>query len=87
MLLLRLNLQYVEDWRFDKTQVDPLSVLHQAMKGLTYLHSLGIGELNGMCIYIYTYMYMRFVSELYVLCTHCSMFYCVRILMVYIGIG
>lgn len=34
----------MEDWRFDRSQVDPISVLFQAVKGLTYLHAMGIGE-------------------------------------------
>ena len=39
-----LSLQYVEDWRFDRSQVDGMSILHQAVKGLNHLHSIGIGE-------------------------------------------
>lgn len=36
--------QYVEDKQFDKSKVDPVTVLHQAVKGLAFLHSIGISE-------------------------------------------
>lgn len=36
--------QYVEDQQFDKSKVDPITVLHQAMKGLAFLHSIGISK-------------------------------------------
>lgn len=38
--------QYVEDWSFDCGQADGMTILHQAVKGLEYLHSIGIGELS-----------------------------------------
>ena len=34
----------MEDWRFDRSQVDAVTVLHQSVKGLAYLHSAGIGR-------------------------------------------
>ena len=35
--------EYVEDWRFDRSQIDELTILQQATSGLVYLHKLGIG--------------------------------------------
>ena len=35
--------EYVEDWRFDRGQIDDLTILQQATNGLVYLHELGIG--------------------------------------------
>ena len=37
-------LEYVEDWRFDRSQMDELTLLQQTMNGLNHLHSLGIGQ-------------------------------------------
>jgi serine/threonine-protein kinase/endoribonuclease IRE1 len=34
--------EYVEDWRFDRGQIDDLTILQQATNGLVYLHELGI---------------------------------------------
>lgn len=38
-------MQYVEDPRYEKLNVDPVTVLHQAVKGLAFLHSIGISML------------------------------------------
>ena len=35
---------YVNNDSFNKYSLDPVDVLYQAMDGLTYLHSLDIGE-------------------------------------------
>ena len=56
---LSFTYQYVEDWRFDRSQVDPISVLFQALKGLTYLHAMGIGEV------IISYKIISFVHNKY----------------------
>ena len=40
--------EYVEDWRFDRSQIDELTILQQATSGLVYLHTLGIGTV-GEC--------------------------------------
>ena len=44
------HLQYVEDPRFEKLSMDPVTVLHQAAKGLAFLHSIGISKLLMLCI-------------------------------------
>ena len=38
--------QYVEDPRFDRHGLTPVTVLNQAMSGLAHLHSLNIGKKN-----------------------------------------
>ena len=38
----------MEDWRFDRSQVDAISVVQQSMKGLAYLHSAGIGRYTAL---------------------------------------
>ncbi len=42
--------QYVQDWSFDCSQADGMMIVHQAMKGLAYLHSIGIGQLSHFLV-------------------------------------
>ena len=51
VVMIYILLQYVEDPRFDKLKVHPITVLHQAAKGLTFLHSIGISK-PLQCVYI-----------------------------------
>lgn len=52
--------QYVEHSRFHDEGISAISILHQAMKGLTHLHHLGIGMyVHTYVVWTSTYMYAQ----------------------------
>ena len=56
----------MEDWRFDRSQVDAVTVLHQSMKGLAYLHSAGIGR--HIVFIIKKYIFVKYYCMLQLYC-------------------
>ena len=50
-------LQYVTEANFDRHDLQPVELLHQALSGLAHLHSLNIGK-------FYDHLLMAYVSNL-----------------------
>lgn len=62
--LYNVFIQYVEDPRFEKLNVDPITVLHQSVKGLAFLHSIGISKLSCHAQQLHVYLHAPSIALL-----------------------